>query len=488
MKKIIAGETGSVGKWGVLEIEAKGRADKNPFVDYAITGKFSGKDENVAAEGFYDGEGVYKVRFMPSFEGEYRYEISGSFSNENKIGNFTVGAPDKNNRGPVQVTEKYHFAYADGTPYYPLGTTCYAWTHQPSELQEQTIEELKKGYFNKIRFCVFPKHYPFNEREPEIYPYEGKPIKNWDFKRFNPEYFRRFEKRIQDLAQLGIEADIIAMHPYDHWGFSDMGKENDDLYWKYIIARFSAFRNVWWSLANEYDLMESKSINDWERYAKILCENDHYNRLRSIHNGRLFYDHRKYWVTHCSIQNPETNRANEWREEYGKPAVFDEMCYEGNIIYGWGNISARELVCRFWRAAVCGGYGGHGETYMHPNDILWWSHGAKLHGESPAKIKFLLDILKETPGLGLKQCKTEKMFGNEDFAAVPENTQSKYYLIYLGKQTPTFREYALDENKEYEVEIIDTWEMTIKKLGVMRGKMRIELPGKEYMAIRIKQM
>ena len=50
-----------------------------------------------------------------------------------------------------------------------------------------------------------------------------------------------------------------------------------------------------------------------------------------------------------------------------------------------------------------GGYAGHGETFMNPEDILWWSHGGKLHGESPARIRFLHEILTQTPGLGLKQ-------------------------------------------------------------------------------------
>ena len=40
---------------------------KNPFVDYKIHGTFTGKHETVTVDGFYDGEGVYKVRFMPSF-------------------------------------------------------------------------------------------------------------------------------------------------------------------------------------------------------------------------------------------------------------------------------------------------------------------------------------------------------------------------------------------------------------------------------------
>ncbi len=33
------------------------------------------------------------------------------------------------------------------------------------------------------------------------------------------------------------------------------------------------------------------------------------------------------------------------------------------------------MVRRFWETAVRGGYCGHGETYLHPEDILWWSKG-----------------------------------------------------------------------------------------------------------------
>jgi len=36
-----------------------------------------------------------------------------------------------------------------------------------------------------------------------------------------------------------------------------MGAEADDFYLRYAIRRLSAFRNVWWSIANEYDLVRS---------------------------------------------------------------------------------------------------------------------------------------------------------------------------------------------------------------------------------------
>ena len=32
-----------------------------------------------------------------------------------------------------------------------------------------------------------------------------------------------------------------------------------------MIARLAAYRNVWWSLANEYDFMKTKDLAEWDR-------------------------------------------------------------------------------------------------------------------------------------------------------------------------------------------------------------------------------
>ena len=54
------------------------------------------------------------------------------------------------------------------------------------------------------------------------------PGNDWDFTRFNPAHFQHIEKCTQALMNLGIEADLIVMHPYDRWGFSMMKAEDDD--------------------------------------------------------------------------------------------------------------------------------------------------------------------------------------------------------------------------------------------------------------------
>lgn len=505
----------AVRKWDVFEVTLEGRSEGNPYTDFDIKGSFSSNEEQVTVDGFYDGNGIYKVRFMPSFEGKYRFEISGSFCGEKKSGEFTVLPPGENIHGPLSVYDTHHFRYADGTPYYSLGTTCYAWVHQPQDMQEQTLRTLDEYRFNKIRFCIFPKHYDYNYNDPITFPYEGSPCDNsnltratiygymgdksknrWDFHRFNPEHFRHIEERIEDLRQRNIQADLILFHPYDRWGFCDMTPEEDDLYVKYAVARFSAYCNVWWSLANEYDYVKSKTVDDWERIASVICEKDAYCRLRSIHNGPQFYDFTKPWVTHCSCQGQGRYLTVELTEDfcrkYNKPVVWDEVLYEGNLDLGWGNISGEEMTRRFWEATVRGGYAGHGETYLFSADEealqsakLWWSHGGVLHGESPKRIAFLHDILYDIP-----ESKPLKPLGYcwDCLGATVEGEENAYSLFYFSFLRPYYRDYHFDDVNEYSVDVIDTWNMTVENKGIFKGSFRIVLGGKPYMAIRITKL
>ena len=63
-----------------------------------------------------------------------------------------------------------------------------------------------------------------------------------------------------------------------------------------------------------------------------------------------------------------------------------------------------------------------------------------------------------------------------------------YYLYYYGFHRPSFREYYFDDEHEYAAEVIDTWNMTITPAGTFRGKFRVDLPGREYMAVRIRRV
>ena len=505
----------TVEKWGRFEISLQGPATGNPFTNIWLTAEFTKGTKKIKVAGFYDGDGIYKIRFMPNEEGNWSFATKSNIvALNNKTGSLTCVPPSAPNHGPVKVKDVYNFEYADGKTYYPFGTTIYAWIHQGNGLQQQTLQSLQAAPFNKVRMCVFPKVYSYVEDDPELYPYKnisalkdknGKIIYTWDFKTFNPAFFKHLEDRIDDLDKIGIEADLILFHPYDKgkWGFDSMGKANDILYLKYITARLSSFRNVWWSMANEFDYIKSKPRGVWDDYSTTVVDNDPYRHLCSIHNGSLYYDNWKTQFTHVSIQNcsavEDFGRAVLLRDVYFKPIIYDEVCYEGNITQRWGNLSGEEMTQAFWQGIIAGTYVTHGETIRAGGDTIFWAEGGKFRGTSPARIGFLRKIIEEGPGpLQLADPWKDNQTAQNS---------SKYYIIYFGKQMPNEWQFSLPKkngpaaNTKFAVEVIDTWDMTISKWPEVfetakpdgyrifdKEMKKIKLPIRAYMALRIKQV
>ena len=502
----------TVEQWGRFELALPGPTNGNPFLDVSWSARFTSGTNSVEAPGFYDGDGIYRVRFMPETPGEWRYRTASSRPELNgRSGGFTVTSPGAQNHGPVQVAHTYHFAYADGTPYRELGTTCYVWLWQAEALQAETLRTLAASPFNKLRFCVFPKRYTWNTNEPILYPFPGNPAAtNWDFSQFNVKYFQHLEQRVADLQKLGIEADLILFHPYDegHWGFDRMPAAVDDRYLHYIIARLAAYRNLWWSLANEWDFMRRKKESDFVRFGEIVSREDPYHHLLSIHNGSQLFNHTLPWITHASIQNgaavEEPGRAEMYRDVYRKPVVYDEVKYEGDIENRWGQLSAAELVFRFWNATVAGTYCGHGETYRSADQVLWWSKGGVLKGQSPARLAFLKKVLDAAPAEGIEPI---DRWQRSEIGGQP----GLYYLVYLGKATPTNWDFQIPkpplgklqsaDGLKFTVDILDTWNMTETRLPgeftlkqknsytyADRDGRNVPLPGQPYLAIRIQRV
>ncbi len=494
-----------VPKFDFFESSLQGPTDGNPYLDVQLSATFTLDHRSVQVDGFYDGNGAYKIRFMPDTEGPWRFTTS---SNATALANHTGSflCTPANSHGPVSVRNIHHFAYADGTPYFPFGTTCYAWAHQGSEMEQQTLTTLASAPFNKIRMCVFPKSYEFNHNEPEFYPFprtapasKEHPQGINDTTRFNPAFFAHFENLLTRLRDLNIEADIILFHPYDRWGYATMSTEADDRYLRYVIARFAAFRNVWWSLANEYDFMKAKTTQDFDRLLRIAQQSDPYQHLRSIHHGHVMYNYGSSTVTHASLQVTDFDSALGWSQQWRKPVLYDECQYEGNIPRRWGNLSGPEMTRRFWLGVIAGCYVTHGETYFDPSlsfdengtQKIWWANGGVLRGSSPARIAFLRKLLEDTTIHGLEGSPAAYYLNATNPATTAQGVDLKAspaaILYYLDEHQPIEYTFPLD-NATYTAELIDPWAMTITPIpGQHSGKTTLRLPASPFQALRFKQ-
>ncbi len=494
--------TPQVERWGLYEIALTGPSGGNPFDDVRLSATFVSGTTRIEVGGFYDGDGTYRIRFSPAALGRWEWTTTSNVAPlGGKTGTLDSIPPRPGNHGPVRMTrDGYHFVYADGTPYRPVGTTAYSWALQSEARCAQTLTTLKAAPFNKMRMCVFP-----NVASVATDPFvrTGGGPRDWDATRFDPAYFRRFEDRIRRLGELGIEADVILFHPYDKLrGYSAMARADDERYLRYVVARFGAYRNVWWAMANEYDIVEGKTVDDWDHLFEVLVAADPHDRLRSIHQLNVYYDHRKPWITHASIQHGaavlDDGRVHPHRNFAQKAVIFDEVIYEGNSDKRWARLTGEQLVERFWWGTVGGAYVGHGEVFSDDRnpDISWLGQGGALRGTSPPRLAFLRRILDSAPAPGIDPIQQfwDYHLGGRDFT---------WYLKYFGTARPTTWDVVLptraaDPHPAYRIDVLDTWNMTVTPVdGVFNMVQRdeydahdparptIALPGKSYMAIRI---
>ncbi len=525
----------------MAEIQLKGEAPAGSQVEVDVMAEITGGGRTLKRKGFYAGNQTYKVRFLPDKAGIYHYKVTGIVTGE---GTVEVEPADGKHHGIVRA-DGTHLRHQDGTFISTFGTTVYALAHQPEELTEETFASLEGGAFNKIRMCVFPKHYEYNKNEPAYHAFARaedaeqlifydnlggeRSVQPFDTHRPDFDFWETFEAKLSRLFEMGIQVDLILFHPYDRWGHSHMTQEDNLRYLDYVLRRLAAYPNIWWSMANEYDLFYDWKIEQWHEIEAYISMNDPYRHLLSNHNCFLEYDYGREAVTHVSVQTRILSRVAELQKEFGKPVCYDECCYEGNLKETWGSISAKEMVNRFWKVTVTGGYCTHGEVILE-NDIvtkkqqddavLWWAKGGKLKGDSPARIKFLREIVESLPapldpyptGLGKMALMSGEELsgminalseGQRGFFSVLGRMNEKeklyhflseytyaghigeeVYFYYLGTDCSARFCPEAAEGKSYRAEVINAWDMTREVVSedYQMGD-EIRLPGREYVAV-----
>lgn len=505
----------TVERWGIFEATFEGPASGNPFVDVKVEAAFTSGATRMTIRGFYDGSGSYKVRFSPPATGDWSYTTSSNAAAlQGHSGKFTVVSNSPDQHGPAQA-DGHSLRFADKTPYFSVGSTSYQWASMPREMQENTLKTLKQGQgngqvFNKQRMTIFPKWYVYNHQNPvdagaayEIIP--GSDASNeskwncfgpqcpalsgsFDLTRFNVSFWQNFEHLLWQMREMGVIADIILFHPYDggHWGFDCMGGRNqteynttnDKFYLRYVGARLSAFSNVWWSMANEWDCWNSHSCKGkgvsrdngpspvWNELFQELVAADPYRRMTGIHNGRYLYNHSQPWITHVSLQGRESETP-QLRAFYGKPVIWDEVQYEGDIKDSWGRLSGEEMADRFWWGSALGVYVGHSETVIHPDmpdddhQPLWWAKGGTLIGQSPQRLQWFRSLWEGNSSRPSFGTQTYSALNNSGGTFAHQMSSNGYVFLRLVQAGLWKVPLPTTAPKGWVVRELDYWNMTV---------------------------
>lgn len=248
-----------------------------------ISFSFSKDDRVFNAEGFFNGEDKWCVRFMPDETGEWNY--SWQFENKNGSGKFfCVEKSNPKNHGHVKRDpghERY-LVYDDGSPHYWYGGK---WINTPNYGPESKGDEKNVDYLTDTEFLNYldtVEQYRHNGLllKHALYPLENDKL-SWDLK-----WIQRGEWLVKQMAERGIYCQINFFDTWSRdrekflttntdgsnqvfnvWDSTDyVAKEN---YIRTLVARYSGFYNVYWELGNE---MEHRP-NNGATFVKLSNEN-----------------------------------------------------------------------------------------------------------------------------------------------------------------------------------------------------------------------
>ena len=120
-------------------------------------------------------------------------------------------------------------------------------------------------------------------------------------------------------------------------------RQNDVLFLRYIVARLAAFRNVWWSMSNEWNQGGCKwtppdpegappaapgwwppaaatpawDTPVWDALFEAVRAEDPYRHLMGIHNNAYLYNGSRPWISHYSVQHTH-NKPQDFNRLYGR--------------------------------------------------------------------------------------------------------------------------------------------------------------------------
>ncbi len=387
-------------KYKPVDILLEGKSlIENPFFA-DIRALFEGPGGvTIIIPGFYDGGNEWKVRFSPTIEGKWIYSVlSHDVEFENCSGEVICQMNNNPNiHGALKIHPEspYHFQYEDGNSHFVMAYEVnWLWALGYGDPKINKIKEIadiiSKYRFNHVLVNVYAydtmwKKGKSSEKDygPMDYcPWEGN-NNNPDHSRLNIEFFRNYDRMMDYLLDKGILAHIYLKVYNKYVSWPEAYSPEDDLYFKYITARYQAYPNVIWDFSKEaYNESDKEYIAS---RIKLIKEFDGYQRLHTIHDDLKFYgDEKKRNLVDFHTLQQHTDfyySALYFRSRKRWPIFNAEFAYEHGP-NGLNDISNRighspeDVILRAYDVVMAGAYPCY--YYTHTAfDVIDYSYTPK---------------------------------------------------------------------------------------------------------------
>ncbi len=263
--------------------------------------------ENVPA--FYAGANRWVVRFSPTLPGAWRGRSSSEDPSLDGVPLEQLECTGNENgrvHGLLGIDEARprKLAWADGAPFVPLGFECdwlFEYYRRDPERARAHIDLIAERGFNYIVTNVYA-HTGFSTPDPSgkdtreikreyIYGPPGEYVFGGtndrpDHSRLNTSFFDTFDAMMRLLHERGLVAHLMIQVQNKAVRWPARRSPEDDLFWRYVVARYQAFGNVVWDLSKEsYNLVKETGGFDYllDRIA-LIRRCDAYGHLVTSHD------------------------------------------------------------------------------------------------------------------------------------------------------------------------------------------------------------
>jgi len=335
--------------------------------------------------GFYDGGANWKIRFSPTVEGNWTLTTHSNLSGLNQQqASLVCIHQNAGVHGPIKVDtqHRHHFVFEDGTHWLPMGYECdWLWALDQTSGSLNTVnpflDKISASGFNFVLLNAYAYDTTWRNGRTgnddfgpsALYAWEGSNA-NPDHTRFNLAYWRHYDQVIEALNSRGMIAHIYFKVYNKQVNWPAVGSAEDDQYYRWLVARYSAYPNVTWDVGKESQY--EKSVASKINRMNFIRSNDPYHRLITIHDDRANYNNGTYnnLLDYRSAQEQANVRSimqknlaqNQW------PVFNVEYGYEegpngpSDKTYSHAE-SAEEDAQRAWSLCMAGGYVAYYYTY-----------------------------------------------------------------------------------------------------------------------------
>ncbi len=362
----------SVSVWGRWEHAFDARASAAPETELTVN-LVSPSGHAFVASGFWDGDLTWRVRFMPTEAGHWRYRTQSMpvvAGLDGQSGEFRSEKAPATSRflehGPVRVAGNGRFfEHADGTPFFWMGDTVWYGAILSAAVDWETyLTDRAHKHFDVVHFNVIaPRNGVVADANGQISfldaasveppshvkrllthlgLYEPVPV------RMNPRFYRRLDARIDAVNAHGLLAGIVltwAFRPED----SGNSLQEADLVRviRYLVARYGAHHVVW--ILTGDSAYEGADGERWKRVGRTVFGGSPPHAPVTTHPGDMLWPWDSFrnetWLSFLVYQSghgddAETLRwihsgspSQHWQDSPARPFINIEPPYEGHLGY-----------------------------------------------------------------------------------------------------------------------------------------------------------